>query len=151
MPTTLIAGANRGIGLEFARQYAAAGWRVIGTAREPDAASELAAVATVHRLDIADPASITALADAAGSSPIDLLLSATPGAPARARSPSDPAEFVATLATNAVGPTLLAHALKDRVLAVGAQAHGGDHQPAWARSRRQFAAVRSPIARPRRR
>ena len=34
--TVLITGANRGLGLEFARQYAAAGWTVIGTARKPN-------------------------------------------------------------------------------------------------------------------
>ena len=36
--TVLVTGANRGIGLEFARQYHAAGWRVIGTARDPGTA-----------------------------------------------------------------------------------------------------------------
>lgn len=34
MPTVLITGANRGIGLEFARRYAADGWRVIATCRD---------------------------------------------------------------------------------------------------------------------
>ncbi len=33
MPTALIVGASRGIGLEFASQYLAAGWRVFGTFR----------------------------------------------------------------------------------------------------------------------
>ena len=116
MPTTLIAGANRGIGLEFARQYAAAGWRVIGTAREPDKADELnAAASTVHPLDIADAASIHALAGAVDE-PVDLLLSVS-GIYGPRRFSDDPQGFVDTLATNAVGPTLLAHALKDRVLA----------------------------------
>ena len=35
MPTVLITGANRGLGLEFARQYAADGWSVIATCRNP--------------------------------------------------------------------------------------------------------------------
>ena len=34
MPTVLVTGANRGLGLEFARQYAADGWNVIGTCRD---------------------------------------------------------------------------------------------------------------------
>ena len=62
-PTVLITGANRGLGLEFARQYAADGWRVIATARNPARADELKALAVeVAPLDVADPASIDALA-----------------------------------------------------------------------------------------
>ncbi len=41
MKRVLITGANRGIGLEFVRQYLAAGWQVYGTAREPEAAVDL--------------------------------------------------------------------------------------------------------------
>ena len=41
MPTVLITGANRGIGLELARQYAADGWSVIATCRDPKDAGEL--------------------------------------------------------------------------------------------------------------
>ena len=37
MPTVLITGANRGLGLEMARQYAGAGWRVHAACRAPDA------------------------------------------------------------------------------------------------------------------
>ena len=37
MPTTLITGAGRGLGLEFVRQYAADGWTVLATAREAEA------------------------------------------------------------------------------------------------------------------
>ncbi len=40
-PTVLITGANRGIGLEYARQFAARGYKVIGTARDPADAKEL--------------------------------------------------------------------------------------------------------------
>ena len=36
MPTILITGAGRGLGLELARQYAQDGWRVIGTVRHGD-------------------------------------------------------------------------------------------------------------------
>lgn len=45
MPTVLITGANRGLGLEFARQYAADGWTVYAACREPHAASRLAQIA----------------------------------------------------------------------------------------------------------
>ena len=41
MSTVLIIGASRGLGWEFAAQYAAAGWRVIGTARSEAGISRL--------------------------------------------------------------------------------------------------------------
>ena len=73
--TVLITGANRGIGLELARQYAAAGWNVIGTARQPDAADALQALeADIVQLDVTDPASVDRLAEALESRPIDLLI-----------------------------------------------------------------------------
>ena len=48
IPTVLITGANRGLGLEFTRQYVDRGWRVIATARRPDAADDLNALAEKH-------------------------------------------------------------------------------------------------------
>ncbi len=73
--TVLITGANRGLGLEFAKQYADAGWHVIGTARTPSEADELKALdVEVRQLDVADPESITRLARELGDRPIDLLI-----------------------------------------------------------------------------
>ena len=43
--TVLITGSNRGLGLEFSRQYAAAGWNVIATCRNPQTAEELQTLA----------------------------------------------------------------------------------------------------------
>jgi NAD(P)-dependent dehydrogenase (short-subunit alcohol dehydrogenase family) len=77
MPTLLVTGANRGLGLEFARQYAAAGWRVHAACREPAAAEALRALAgdvSAHRLDVGDPAQIEALARTLAGEPIDLLV-----------------------------------------------------------------------------
>jgi NAD(P)-dependent dehydrogenase (short-subunit alcohol dehydrogenase family) len=77
MPTCLVTGANRGIGLEFARQYAADGWRVIATCREPERAEALRRIegtVETHRLDVADFARIEALADALKGVAIDLLI-----------------------------------------------------------------------------
>ena len=69
MPTVMITGAGRGLGLEMARQYVAEGWQVIGTVRDPDRAAELAALASgagdrvrIERLDVTDHATIDALA-----------------------------------------------------------------------------------------
>lgn len=77
MPTALVTGANRGIGLEFVRQYAGAGWHVIATCRKPDAAAELKAVAgtvEIHRLDVTDAGQVAALAQALEGRAIDLLI-----------------------------------------------------------------------------
>ncbi|MCB2106423.1 MAG: SDR family oxidoreductase [Rhodobacteraceae bacterium] len=78
--TVLITGTNRGIGLELVRQYAERGWTVIGTARNPDTAIELNALAaqhkniTVEKLDLFDHAAIEALAGKYKDTPIDVLI-----------------------------------------------------------------------------
>ena len=65
MPTVFITGANRGIGLEFVRQYADDGWKVIATCRAPEKASELNALKGdihIRELDVADRDAVFALA-----------------------------------------------------------------------------------------
>lgn len=75
MPTVLITGANRGIGLEFARQYSAAGWRVLSTCRDPESADSLrACVSAVHRLELTDAAAVRALARTLEAESIDVLI-----------------------------------------------------------------------------
>lgn len=76
MPTVLITGANRGLGLEFTRQHAAAGWRILAGCRSPANASDLHALKgdiAIHALDVADMASVTAARAAIGREPVDLL------------------------------------------------------------------------------
>ncbi len=77
----LITGANRGLGLECARQYADAGWRVIACCRKPDAAAALHGIArrwpgtvSIHTLDVIDHGSIESLAHQLRDEPIDILL-----------------------------------------------------------------------------
>lgn len=81
MPTVLITGANRGIGLEFARQYAADWWRVIATARRPDEAEDLRKLCNasegrvkIEALDVSDFAAIDALAEKLRGQSIDVIL-----------------------------------------------------------------------------
>ena len=77
MPTVLITGASRGIGLEFTRQYAADGWKVLACCRNPGTAKELNAVAgdvSVFALDVDSDDAIVALAQQLKSVPIDVLI-----------------------------------------------------------------------------
>ncbi len=77
MPSVLITGANRGLGLAFARQYADDGDRVFATCRAPGAAGDLNALEgdiTVHRLDVADLGNIEALAAELKGEAIDILV-----------------------------------------------------------------------------
>lgn len=74
-PTVVITGANRGLGLEFARQFVAAGANVIGTARRPEEAAELKALgARVEELDVADGKSVARFAARLGALPVDILI-----------------------------------------------------------------------------
>jgi NAD(P)-dependent dehydrogenase (short-subunit alcohol dehydrogenase family) len=73
--TILVTGANRGLGLEFARQYAADGWRVIACCRNPKDAPELKKVrAEVHALDVTSQESIQHLAKILNGASVDVLI-----------------------------------------------------------------------------
>lgn len=77
MPTVLITGANRGLGFEFAKQYAADGWRVIAACRDPASAEDLNAAEggiRIETMDVDDDASVTALAEKLKDETIDLLI-----------------------------------------------------------------------------
>ena len=77
MPTVLITGASRGLGLEFVRQYAASGWTVHATCRDPEGARDLAAVTGDvyrHTLDVSEPRQVELLAAGLGDTPIDVLI-----------------------------------------------------------------------------
>jgi NAD(P)-dependent dehydrogenase (short-subunit alcohol dehydrogenase family) len=82
-PTVLITGANRGIGLELAKQYAEKGWNVIATSRHPSGDPALAALAelsgahpqvAVEKLDVSDTGTIRAVAQKYQDQPIDVLI-----------------------------------------------------------------------------
>jgi NAD(P)-dependent dehydrogenase (short-subunit alcohol dehydrogenase family) len=78
--TVLVTGSNRGIGLEFVKQYAAEGWTVIATARDLKDAKDLEALAaknkniSLKQLDIINEDSVAALAKDLKGVPIDLLI-----------------------------------------------------------------------------
>jgi NAD(P)-dependent dehydrogenase (short-subunit alcohol dehydrogenase family) len=73
--TSVVTGANRGIGLEFARQLAARGGEVIGTARDPSKARELrGSGASVEELDVSSEKSVEDFGRRLGGRAIDLLV-----------------------------------------------------------------------------
>jgi NAD(P)-dependent dehydrogenase (short-subunit alcohol dehydrogenase family) len=80
MSTILITGANRGLGLEFVRQYAADGWDVIATSRSPEKSAELQQLerknskVSLKALDVTSAKSVETLAHALSGQAIDLLV-----------------------------------------------------------------------------
>lgn len=81
MPTMLITGGNRGLGLEFVEQYLAEGWHVIASCRVPDKADELNALRAgagdlleIEALDVDDDKSVATLAEKLQGRAIDLLI-----------------------------------------------------------------------------
>ena len=81
MPSMLVTGASRGLGLELVRQSIEDGWRIYACCRNPDGAHALAALAaqsagaiTLHTLDVSEPEQIEALADELSGTPIDMLV-----------------------------------------------------------------------------
>jgi NAD(P)-dependent dehydrogenase (short-subunit alcohol dehydrogenase family) len=104
MATVLITGANRGIGLAFARAFRKRGDEVIGTAREPAVADDLAHTgARVEELDVSDDASVSSLQERVRGLPIDLLI-LNAGILRRDRLDSvDPAAVLRQFDVNALG------------------------------------------------
>jgi NAD(P)-dependent dehydrogenase (short-subunit alcohol dehydrogenase family) len=126
MTTALITGSNRGLGLEFVRQFVRAGCNVIATCRNPDAANDLRAEAAksggkveIHGLDAADRQSITKLSEKLRGRPIDFLLSnaAISGNKFGPVNELDEAQWLDVFRTNVLGPTYLAGAFADQVAA----------------------------------
>ncbi len=111
--TVLITGANRGLGLEFARQYAAAGWTVIATARNPESASELNALGVrVLQLDVIDQESVDGVARELKGAPIDLLINNAGIFPRSGSLAETDFEDVArTYEVNTIGPMRVTRAL----------------------------------------
>lgn len=111
--TVLITGANRGLGLEFARQLHAAGAEVIGTARKPDSADDLKSLGVrVEQLDVTDAESVAALAAQLEGVPLDVLLNNAGIFPNRGSfEGEDPAEALRVFDVNTIGPMRVTQAL----------------------------------------
>jgi NAD(P)-dependent dehydrogenase (short-subunit alcohol dehydrogenase family) len=126
MPTVLITGANRGLGLEFVRQYQARKYKIIATARKPSEATELQALAkadkniSIEPLDVTDLKAIDALAAKLKGVPIDILLNnaGVIGRPVEEVFGSIPyGHFEDVMNTNVRGPLKMCEAFVENVAA----------------------------------
>jgi NAD(P)-dependent dehydrogenase (short-subunit alcohol dehydrogenase family) len=124
MATVLITGSNRGLGLEWARRFAAAGWRVHATCRYPEEADDLRALAEkypdflVHRLDVTEAHQVRELAAALRGEPIDLLLSNAGVYFEKFWPPSEPLDYkvwARTFEVNTMGPVRMVEAFGENV------------------------------------
>src|SRR4051812_25377816 len=110
MPTLLITGANRGIGLEFARQYAADGWDVVATARQ--SSPELDALGVrVEPLDLSDADNVAAFS-AKIDGPLDLFIAnAGTSDPMKTDGAENARDWQKMMMVNAIAPFQLGQAL----------------------------------------
>ena len=125
MKTILITGANRGIGLEFSRQYAADGWNVLACTRHPeksDALNKLAAQypgrVQILFLDVADHGQIDELSKTLADASVDLLLNNAgvySDNDAKGFGHTDYAEWMRVFRINTMGPLKMAESFSAQV------------------------------------
>ena len=125
MPAVLITGASRGIGLGLTREFAARGWDVIATCRNPDNAAELRALAAdngrvaIAPLDVRDFAAIDELAASLKGRAIDVLVNNAGISKRCAFGELDYDAWREVLDTNLLAPMKLAESLIDNLVMSG--------------------------------
>jgi NAD(P)-dependent dehydrogenase (short-subunit alcohol dehydrogenase family) len=126
MTTVLVTGANRGIGLEFVRQYAADDAEVIACCRDPAGAAELKGVADASggrvrlvKLDVASAGDVAALKDALAGQPVDIVIN-NAGISGPRRQSADDIDvegWLEAFRVNTVAPVAIAQALHENLKA----------------------------------
>lgn len=110
MPSVLISGANRGIGLEFARQYSDDGWDVIATVRQPDPKLDALGV-RVELMDLSDADAVAAFPSRV-EPPLDLFIAnAGTNHPMDPDGPENARDWQGMMMVNAIAPYQLGKAL----------------------------------------
>ena len=126
--TVLITGSDRGLGLEFTKQYAARGDSVIATCRHPENATDLKALAAAHKnivvetLDVSNDAEISALAARLKGRPIDILINnagVLGSHDEQSLGTLSRKSFHEVMDINAYGALAVSEALRDNVIAGG--------------------------------
>ncbi len=119
MATILVTGCDSGLGVEFARQYAGDGHRVIATCLDPSTATETAGIRgniEVVKLDVTDHAAIDALSQRLSGEAVDVLLNnAGIGRPHPGFGETDYAGWRRILEANLIGPMKMAESFVEQV------------------------------------
>jgi NAD(P)-dependent dehydrogenase (short-subunit alcohol dehydrogenase family) len=119
MPTAFITGCDTGLGVEFARQYAADGYRVIATCLDPETAASTRAIKgniAVKKLDVGDHRAVERMAAELAGDAIDILVSnAGIGRPHPPFGQTDYANWRRILEVNLIGPMKLAETFVEHV------------------------------------
>jgi len=122
MPSIMITSANRGLGLEFVRQYAADGWRTFAACRNPDAAADLHELTrtgsvTVFPMDVRDLSSVRHAAAGLSDESIDVLLNTAGiiGKPGQRTGHIDYESWEQVLNVNTMGPLRVTEAFVEHV------------------------------------
>jgi NAD(P)-dependent dehydrogenase (short-subunit alcohol dehydrogenase family) len=123
--TVLVTGANRGLGLEFARQYAADGWNVLAGCRKPSKAQALQRLSqdmkgklTLVEIDVTDARSVKRAAAEVGEGAVDVLINCAGvmGKSDQTIGTIDYGDWAQVLDVNVMGPARVTEAFLERVV-----------------------------------
>ena len=121
MSTVLITGTNRGIGLEFTKQYAEAGWDILACCREPSTASALNALAAQYpniktfALNVANFTQVDALAQQLSNTAIDVLINNAGVYPSGGLSDTEVENWLDSFKINSIAPLKIAIAFTPHI------------------------------------